>query len=298
MIKDYYCPNFRASVTTNDDKGNILIYRPRCKKWDCPYCAVQNAKLWRYRLMLECEKTTQNVWFFWTITLDAPDHKTESPHIHSLQVWRDNWDKLMKRIRRDMKPYSKKIRYVRVFETHKSGVLHVHMLTDIAYNDIKEVQQWNSHTRDFDIVWRSDSLAGHLSELGLGDIHDVRPIITENEVDNGVARNVSAYVTKYLTKDIQSDVRRLLKDGGMGRVRMIQTSQKFGEVPKFEGEFDWRLGGVHKIVHDALPLGNFAKDISRDVVVDDSDFYNFDMYPNRDSDNAWVADIIENFEES
>lgn len=288
-----YCTGFNASLITNDKSGNFLIYRPRCKQWSCPYCAIQNMKLWRYRIMLECEETLQNVWFFWTVTLDGDDHKTESPQVDSLKKWRSVWDKLMKRVRRDMKKLHGKMRYVRVFESHKSGVLHVHMLTDVAYPDIQEERQYNAITKVNDIVWRSSTLQAHLTDLGLGRIHDIRPINTENENDNGVARNVSSYVTKYLTKDIQSDMRQLLKNAGMSRIRIIQTSQSFGVVANEHDQLNWSLGRLSKIAHDSLPSGSHASDISRGRVVDDSDFYDFDQYPNQYSDLQWLAELQE-----
>lgn len=243
--------------------------------------------------MLECEETIQNVWFFWTVTLDGDDHKTENPHVDSLKKWRTCWDKLMKRVRRDMKKLHGKMRYVRVFESHKSGVLHVHMLTDIAYSDIEECQQYNNVTKRYDTVTRSKKFARHLSDVGLGDIHDIRPINTEDASDNGIARNVSAYVTKYLTKDIQSDMRQLLKNAGMSRIRIIQTSRSFGVVANEHEKLNWSLGRLSKIAHDSLPSSSHASDISRGRVVDDSDFYDFDQYPNQYSDLQWLAELQE-----
>lgn len=292
-MKDHYCTGFNASVMATDTNGDYLIYRPRCKQWSCPYCAGQNRKLWRYRIMLECEKTIQNVWFFWTITLDGSDHKSDNPQIDSLMLWRERWDKLMKRVRRDMKKLSTSFKYVRVFESHKSGILHVHMLSNVAYGDIQECDQWNNKTKQNDKVWRSESLATHLDELELGNIHDVRPIVTEDETDNGVARNVSAYVTKYLTKDIQSGVRNILKDAGMSRVRMIQTSQKFGEIPENEDKLNWELSRLQHIAFDNMPAQNKAIDISREVQIEDEDFYGGDAYPNKISDTVWLSTLID-----
>lgn len=244
--------------------------------------------------MLEAEQTKQNVWFFWTITLDGKDHESNNPHVDSLKLWREKWDKLMKRVRRDMKPYGKKMRYVRVFEPHKSGILHVHMLTDIAYNDIQEFEQWNNVTKQNDIVWHSETFEKHLTELDLGKIHDIRPIETEDETDNGVARNVSAYVTKYMTKDIQNTMRELLKENGLGRVRLLQTSQQFGVIPDREDKLDWELGRLTKIAHDSLPADNHAKDVQRDTVIEEDDFHGTDKYPNRYSDLEWLAVLMDN----
>lgn len=288
-----YCKRFNTTIKATSENGNLLVFRPRCKMWACPYCAIKNMKLWRYRIMLECEKTKQNVWFFWTFTLDGRDHESNNPQSYSLQKWRDIWDKLMKRIKRDMKKFSKNMRYVRVFESHKSGILHVHMLSDVAYSDILPVQQWNKITNQWDTVWHSEKLLVHLEELNLGKIHDVRPINTENPEENGVARNVSAYITKYLTKDIQGDLRDVLKLAGMARVRILQTSQNFGKIEEIESDLQWSRDLIKKWEFDSLSDKQKARDITRGIDLKDNDFGEYDHYPNRDSDLQWIAELMD-----
>lgn len=269
-----FCTKVNLSVKATDNTGNILIYRPRCKQWDCPYCAIQNAKIWRARIMLEIQKSAIEIWHFWTLTLDGCDHDGNTAN--SLWKWRESWDSLMKRIKRDLG----KLRYIRIFEPHKDGTLHVHMLTDKTYADVARVEEDDGRDN-----YRSKELEKHLTDLSLGWRHDVRPIHTKDKIDDGVARNVSAYVTKYLSKDLQSLTRQVLKDAGMSRVRMIQTSQNwYNEKQVIDKPLIWELQPLYKFEYESLPSSLSARDITRDRKISIDDFYDSEYYPNKISD--------------
>lgn len=285
-----YCPRGKA-VRTTDDNGNVLISRTRCKQWDCKYCAVINRKQWRARIMNQVEIGQNGDWYFWTVTLKPADHKAQSRTdaiIKSLKVWRNNWDKLMKQVRRDLG----KMVYVRVFETHKNGTLHVHMLADKTYDDVQKVVEINSD-QSKNIRHNSPKFRAVLLRYGLGVIHDIKPIETPETGNNGIARNVSAYVTKYLTKEVQSDVRQLLRDSGNGRVRMIQTSHGFAKLD-VKKEHDWSLAGITELEFwSRNKQGNDVYDIARYIVVTSDDFYEHDHYPNKTSDLVDMAESDE-----
>jgi len=277
-----YCPNYSVPLTSTDaDKTTpALIYRARCKQWSCAYCAEINRRIWRARIMLEVQKKEAD-WHFWTLTLDGADHQENTGY--SLKVWRSGWDKLMKRVRRDLG----KLRYARVFETHRDGTLHVHMLADKTYLDVVCFKE-----RDGRENWRSDTLKRALTDLGLGWRHDLKPIVTKDAENDGQARNVSAYFVKYLTKEIQSDVRFELRQAGIGRIRMIQTSRGWAKVPAQESEREWQRGGLHVLVFDALKAQGFPvvdANLSRAIRL--SDYRGETYYPNRYSDLADLADI-------
>jgi hypothetical protein len=133
----------------------------------------------------------------------------------------------------------------------------------------------------------------HLKDLGIGTIHDLRPINTENSENNGVARNVSAYITKYMTKDLQGDLRNVLKHNDMSRIRMIQTSQSFGKIEKIEPDRAWVVGVLKLWEHESLPNGNKSIDLSRELELEINDFGDEEHYPNKMTDLQWIAEIME-----
>jgi len=280
-----HCPHYSLALhTTDNEDKDALIYRARCKAWSCDYCAEINRKVWRARIMLEVGKNPADVWHFWTLTLDGKDHEANTAK--SLQVWRENWDKLMKRVKRDLGT----MRYARIFETHKDGTLHVHMLCDKTYPDVTPVIESDGRTN-----YRSETLKTHLVALLLGWRHDLKPIVTETPENEGNERNVSAYCVKYLTKDIQSDVRSRLREAGMERVRMIQTSQFWANVPTSAEQRDWQRGGMTFIEFDALASDEVVTvDVDAKRVVKTGDFFGTGIYPNKFTDLLNIADEKEN----
>lgn len=276
-----YCTRINIALKAYES-GNVLMYRPRCKQWSCPYCAKVNAEIWQARIMNEIADGGTEQWFFWTLTLDGKDHNGDT--IESLLKWREVWDTLMKRIKRD----HKKMRYVRIFETHKDGTLHVHMLTDSGYADI--VKKHEGDGRD---NYTSETLKKHLTELGLGWRHDIRPLETAN-TPKGV-KKVAKYVIKYMTKAIQGRVRKLLKDADMSRVRMIQTSQKWFNEKQLDPSLLWSREPLFLSEFENLPKQNTASDITRNRTIEKEHFYDSGTYPNRISD---TIDASEEYEES
>ena len=267
------------TVVTAEENGNRYIFKPRCKQWKCPYCAVVNKKVWRSRIMNEIESTPQmKVWYFYTFTLLGKDH---SGLKHSLSVWRDQWAKLRKRLKRDLG----KFRYVRVFEMHKDKTLHIHMLADASYDDCIYIDATDKQKERRE----SSTLRKHLNELQLGYIHDIKVIKTKDETNNGIARNVSAYITKYMTKDIQTFVRNNLSDSKI-RLRMIQTSYKWFNEGKHDMKLNWDRSPLFETEYLNLPRGKEAYDITTDRKVNIDDFHEYNYYPNKISDLIDIAE--------
>lgn len=237
--KNKFCPNYSTVINAYDtDNKRHLVMRTRCKQWSCEYCAKRNKNEWRFRIMDTIEKLGDDEqWFLWTLTLSPRTHKTGSTST-SLSVWRKHWNKLMNKLRYRLG----KFMYVRVFETHKSGVLHVHMLANKTFDDVIRIEEKHP---DQSVNYRhhSNTLEQIMLSYGLGKIHDIKPIVTTEYEENGHARNVSAYVTKYLTKDIQSDVRKVLQENKYTHVRMIQTSHGWTKL-KNVTKYEWRQGRI------------------------------------------------------
>jgi len=279
-----YCPRYSATLKSpmDDERKEAMAYRARCKQWDCAYCAEINRKVWRARIMLEVQKQKAS-WHFWTLTLQGSDHRSDTAY--SLQVWRDSWDKLMKRVKRELGA----MRYARVFEGHRDGTLHVHLLADKTYADVREIVEDDGRKN-----YRSETLKRALTALSLGWRHDLKPIVTESAENDGEARNVSAYMVKYLTKGIQGNIRAKLREAGMSRVRMIQTSRGWAKVPTSEDCRDWHLGVTTFDEYDRIVVsGGVLIDTNLGRPVKTADFHGYDYYPNKDSDLADIADALE-----
>lgn len=232
--------------------------------------------------MLQVENNPQEKWTFFTFTLQGKDHRSG---VSSLHYWRKSWDKLMKRLKRQYGKFA----YVRVFEQHKSGVFHVHMLAACRPDDLVEVKRPNDR-----IVYTSATVKSHLVALKLGYIHDCKPLDEDGKhEESSYAALVASYLAKYLTKDIQGSVRELLKAAGMGRVRMIQPSHGFAQIPTQEVTRAWVAGPIKE--NEAIELWHNnidVRDVDRGINITDDDFYGYDHYPNKIVDLEGLIDSV------
>jgi len=264
-----FCPNYSA-VKARDDNGTGYVYRTRCKQWNCEYCAAINARVWQWRIIEEVERHPGDGWHFWTFTLLGQDHVGAA---HSMQVWRGVWQKLMQRIKRK----ATLTRYIRLFETHADGTFHVHMLANATFTDTKCVVESDGREN-----WRSATMTAILNELGLGWRHDIRPLRSKRPDLYTDAMTIANYVAKYLTKAGQSHVRQVLRDAGMGRVRILQASHGWAQMEKTTSDLDWRLGAVGKIEYNTL---NSLFDVNEQRNVEPTEF-ELGAYPNKTWDMA------------
>lgn len=270
-----YCPNYSAVLSAVTDDNVRVILRTRCKLWLCPFCARRNKREWRWRIMSTIEQRDENEnWYLWTLTLSPKTHSSGDTAT-SLDVWRASWNKLMGKLRYRFG----KFMYIRVFETHKSGILHVHMLANVTFGDIRKITQVNEDQTK-NIRHHSDELETIMRSYGLGKIHDIKPIETTNYDNNGHARNVSAYVTKYLTKDIQSDVRDAIKSLSGGRVRMIQTSHGWQALTR-QSDLKWEQGRITLAswLQDDKPLYDLQLQKEVKDAIDFGEDGKYEVYP-------------------
>jgi len=107
-------------VARNRDLMLAVLFRPRCKSWQCPACAEINKNLWTVRayggahfLMGQGQEL-----FFITLT----SHEKLTPD-QTLWTWPRAWAKLRDRMRYEN---NGTFHYLMVPERHKSGRLHVH----------------------------------------------------------------------------------------------------------------------------------------------------------------------------
>lgn len=209
-----FCPNFRAILVAETASGDYLCVRTRCKMWSCPYCAKQNQKTWRARII----NHIQNVRGQWTwFTLTAHSKKRGA---QSLENLRKAWDTLVKRMKRR---YGK-FQYCRVYERHADGSYHLHAIGSFHFGDIKERRAKKDGTRTKYSVW----LKKNAADLKLGYYTHA------DDIEISHSGYIASYVTKYMTKFSDNQKREL------GRIRHIQVSQGW---LKFEDDktLDWAM---------------------------------------------------------
>lgn len=259
------CPRFHNVATTVIDangKEKRLLIRLGCKQWQCPVCYKRNRDLWRHHLMNKIAGLG-GAWSFWTITMPPFLHKLSTEDARakmSLIRIRANWDKFMKFMKRK---YGK-FEYVRVFETHESGCLHIHFLASFHVPDDDYKTVYRGDKKDYsycaslkDTIW---------TVYNFGYMHSV-----ENLPEGDFARTVG-YVTKYMTKEDDFVTKYL----GKMRVRRIQTSRKIGAVPKSKSDYEWKIvHGVSRFENQDIP----TFDLNRKITLKPSDFEGGSWYP-------------------
>ena len=203
------------------------------------------------------------VWSFWTITMPSWIHKASTDEKRaklSLFRIRDNWDKFMKFMKRKYGRFE----YVRVFETHQSGCLHIHFLASfhVDASDYRTAHEGSPKEYSY-----CASLKDAIKvTYNFGEMHSVINLPSDD-----FAKAVG-YATKYMTKEDDFVTKYL----GKTRVRRIQTSRKIGAVPKSKGEYEWEISiGITK--WDIDEISTF--DLNKKRVVKIADFEGTSWYP-------------------
>jgi hypothetical protein len=254
-----FCQNLRLHALSQD---RAIFIRLRCKQWGCDYCTSVNRKQWQIHLKNKLPKIG-SIWSMITVTARAKAHRFNT----TLEAIIKNWDKLMKRLKRLWGNFE----YVRVYEKHKSGEFHAHMLvsyqpgdsySENAYKQIKGKRRYRG-TAHKELKYSS-------FEVGLGFIVDFSPILHAGIDDylHQINRTVS-YVTKYMTKN--------LKDMPKG-ARRVQTSRKIGSVKEDSKNNDLWIARHFLYEGDIENLGKI-EDVSRKHTVTFDDFEKLQVYP-------------------
>jgi len=125
----HYCKRIKGVLLSHDYRnGYITLVRISCKQWGCPCCQHKNARNWRaYLLDTFNKRFGHEKWCFLTITAhkNAHKHSSEATVLNLQQVWKRLYDRLLRR-------YGAGLQYVRIFEQHKSGRFHMHILLNIG----------------------------------------------------------------------------------------------------------------------------------------------------------------------
>lgn len=267
-----YCPRIKTLIASWDFKpGYLAIARMRCRQWDCEYCAVKNADMWRAHLLHTfCEVMTDKRWVF--ITLTVPGWAHRQPVNVSLELLKKAWNGMYDKLRYKNGGH---LSYVLVYETHASGIFHVHALCDMG-DDYDAYYTVNGLRRDHEervadekehsfCVWLKEKA----TDEKLGWVcHAAR--IREGDTGADNARLAVGYITKYISKAATEVV--LPK-----RARRICTSRDIGSPrSKSKKEFSWVIKpSIQWRSSRAVPHWL----VSEDRVLNASDFGDDGYYP-------------------
>ena len=191
------CNRIKGVMVSHDYKrGFVTLIRIRCEMWSCPDCGPINAIRWRAYLLkrFNQEGMRERKWVFATITAEKRAHKAGPiATLKNLQgAWKRLYDRMLRR-------YGK-FQYVRVFEQHKSGRYHMHILLDIG-------AQYDKH--EFAILDKLDEfrhpeckwLRNACASLGAGwRVHMRR--VWEAKTRTANVGLVVGYIMKYMSKNM------------------------------------------------------------------------------------------------
>lgn len=192
---------------TDEKKKHIEFAKGTCSMWSCETCGARNAKRWIARIIDGCNKLPAKNWYFATITA----HKNWRGKYSSLANIRKNWHKLRKRMARITDAQGEQLFYVRVWEAHKDGSFHMHVVTNAPVS-----------TR-----WLKDNSA----ECGLGYQAKIDEVVN--------AGQVAGYISKYMLKSMPNSTNY---PKGARRIEVSRNwvewnakqSDEWGFIPSFE----------------------------------------------------------------
>ncbi len=209
-----------------DNVGKITFARGACNMWSCPECAMKNAKRWIARIIDGINKLDSDAWYFATVTAHRWWRGDKS-----LINLRSNWHKLRKRMARMAKKMAIELYYTRVWEHHKDGSYHLHLITNVPLT-----QKW---------------LKDNAAECGMGYQAHMDDLVN--------AGQAAGYVAKYMLKQSKDDTLHSFPKGA----RRIEVSgnwvswhEKKSEGWHYSGNLEQSIGKARwmkyygKTVHD------------------------------------------------
>lgn len=221
------CPNFTGYLLGLYDDRAILL-RTRCKQWSCEVCAEVNRAQWR-AVIIDAVNKIGGQWAFMTLTA----HQNATTEETSLKNLQGGWKRLIERIKRQLEP-GFKLHFVRVYEHHEDGRIHMHALINWIPKDYKEPKRKSSPGSR----WLKDNAP----QCGMGN--QVKIIVIK-----GHAGLVAAYITKYMTKQMDAfpkGTRRIQTSQGFKQPNDFQDTnylwKRIATLTKFEAELNWKYG--------------------------------------------------------
>ena len=127
-------------IGQNPETGRVIVVPLCCKSWTCPACAVRLKKVWARRLVESAPER------FLTLTVDPKLHP--DPHEARVAIQKA-WTSFVAHWRKGRKAKGNKhaippheLEYVYVWERHKSGFPHMHVLVRGQYIPQSYLKAW------------------------------------------------------------------------------------------------------------------------------------------------------------
>ena len=204
--KPLYCPSASPYLWTDElKKDERTIFKARCKRWDCPYCAeVNRFQHWiRMKRGIDGLLNKGHVIDFITITSHEKLRTAEATY----NVWKSAWTKLSTRYRRAYaEAHELSPEFVYLLECHKDGRLHVHGL----FSGHIKTRWWKDNCRQCGLGYQAKSV----------------------EMD-GSLRAIN-YISKYVSKQMGVDF-------CIKRFRRINYSRGFDTPDDSESGIAWNI---------------------------------------------------------
>jgi len=210
-----YCPRFKLVVWQQSAPQTVIMSRVRCKMWSCPHCCKKNREIWSSFLSGKLPRVSSNWWF---VTITA--HEWKRSAAGSLENLRKGLDNVIKRVNRVWKEVS----YVRVYEKHKKGAYHAHIImSELSARVTRKINRnrtVSTFPADADASGRTWGVQTWFRRAcracKLGYMVTIRRLDSEQQAVR--------YIVKYMTKSAQAFYAKGL--------RRIQTSTRIGSPVK------------------------------------------------------------------
>lgn len=204
MICNKPCTKLNTPHLTgiNQNEHTAILTKTTCKMWNCPTCGSRLAKLWIARVINGVNKLGGD-WYFFTITSSGSKRG-----ILSIKAIRTGWKLLYNRIHALYGKDASALYYCKVWEQHKNGTFHLHMLANF-----RVTKRW---------------LKDNCFHCGLGHQAHIK------RIDN--AGQIAGYMAKYTLKNAT------IAQGGIEfpkGLRRIETSHKWPILPKLVSLLDY-----------------------------------------------------------
>ena len=213
-------------VLRGKNEVDILWTRTHCRTYQCEECARANVNKHYARILRFMREHKDEQWYFETYTAHEKTRSFES----SLLNLRRGIKRVLQEKRNKNK--NKEHYFVKIFEYHRSGALHIHMLTNITLAKIdhqKSVGRLNDIARKAGMGYKANAL---LMNSAIG---------------------AAKYVTKYMIKSAHSEFPK--------GFRRVDYSRNFNVALKREkNDRDWLVYTKRDVTEIAYQLAEDARE--------------------------------------
>jgi len=193
-------------IGVNHNEQKAILSKAACKCWDCETCGSRNARAWIARILNGINSLGFPLSFL-TLTSHRRRRKTKS-----IACLRQGWKKFVNRIYAKLKKSGENLYFCRVWEQHKDGTFHMHVLISV----------------NFGTRWAKNNARA----CGMGHQADWRNI--EN------AGMAAGYVAKYTLKNSTVTRGGVIWPKGLRRVEVSRNWPKLPDMDIVSG-FEWMI---------------------------------------------------------